>query len=129
MPEPIDVRPIIDSHTDTEFGRYDVEPFAVEGNAYYWYMRAVYWKREANRKEGVQSTMEFQEKSHMTPTGVITLSSIDLAIVKGYLAPKLHANGQSLALKISAIKHVRTVTNCGLKEAKDYVETLEKINP
>ena len=128
MAEPIDVRVSIGSHTDTEFGRYDAEPFEVEGNAYYWYKRAVYWKREANRKEGVQSTMEFQEKSHMTPTGVITLSSIDLAIVKGYLAPKSYANGQT-TLKISAIKHVRTVTNCGLKEAKDYVETLEKINP
>ena len=27
-------------------------------------------------------------------------------------------------IKINAIKHVRTVTGCGLKEAKDFVDAL-----
>ena len=50
-----DERRSIPSHTDTEFGRYDAEPFPTEGNAYYWYTRACYWKRTANRNEGVHA--------------------------------------------------------------------------
>ena len=115
-----DTKPMIGSHTPTEFGIYDAEPFPVKHNAYGWYIRAVYWKREANRKEGVQHTMEFTDKSEQK-NGKITLSATDLAIVQGYLKP----SGEYYSHKIDAIKHVRTVTMCGLKEAKDYVETLE----
>jgi hypothetical protein len=120
MPETIDTKPVIGSHTDTEFGRYDAEPFPVEGNAYFWYQRAVYWKREANRKDGVQATMEFKEKSVMHDDGQIVLSHYDLEIVKNHIA-----NGN----KINAIKHVREVTMAGLKESKDYCDVLAATMP
>jgi hypothetical protein len=121
--ETIDTKPIIGSHTPTDFGKYDTEPFPVEGNAYYWYQRAVYWKREAHRKEGVQQTMEFQEKSYAESiAGVtkITLSPYDLEVVKN------HIKGGN---KIAAIKHVREVTMAGLKEAKYYCDALAETIP
>ena len=118
----IDEKPMIGSHTMTEFGIYDAEPFPVEGNAYYWYIRAVYWKRESGRKEGVQSTIDFEQKSTYTFDG-ICLSPLDMGIVKNYLNPN-GPNGPGFGNKINAIKHVRTVTGCGLKEAKDFVDAL-----
>src|ERR1039458_3395760 len=81
MPEPVDQKPVINSHTQTEFGLYDAEPFPVEGNTYYWYLRAVYWKCEANRKDGVQTTMEFTQKSRQETGGKIVLSLEDMKIV------------------------------------------------
>ena len=123
----IDEKPMIGSHTMTEFGIYDAEPFPVEGNAYYWYIRAVYWKRESGRKEGVQSTIDFEQKScpdHAYSTYTygegVSLSPLDMGIVKNYL----NLNGPGFGNKINAIKHVRTVTGCGLKEAKDFVDAL-----
>jgi hypothetical protein len=126
MTEPIDTLPIIGSHTATECGIYDAEPFPVEGNAYYWYIRAVYWKREANRKEGVQQTMDFTEKSNAVYGGplvgdIITLAPHDLKIVKDFITGPMNGGFTN---KINAIKYVRTVAGCGLKEAKDYVNSL-----
>lgn len=115
MAEPIDLRASIDSHTDTDFGKYDVEPYPVSGNAYYWYQRAVYWKREANRKEGIQQTMEFKEKSVQHPNGSIVLSPSHSQVVKYYILS---------GFQINAIKAVRDFTMCGLKEAKDYCDIL-----
>jgi hypothetical protein len=57
---PINERWSISSHTRTEHGVYDDEPFPIEGTAYYWYLRAVYWKREVHRNEGVQKVMSFE---------------------------------------------------------------------
>jgi hypothetical protein len=115
----IDQAVSVNSHTPTDFGKYDEEPFPVEGNAYYWYLRATYWKRQANRNEGVQATMDFQEKSVAVYEGgfaKITLSQKDLSVVKEFIK----------AGQISdAIKKVRDVTTAGLKESKDYVDSLK----
>jgi hypothetical protein len=107
----------VSSHTRTEHGVYDDEPIATEGNAYYWYMRAVYWKHLAHRKEGVQAAMNFEEKSAVVD-GQIILSPADLKIVKSQL------DGLNPVKILAAIKYVRTITGCGLKEAKDYLEAL-----
>lgn len=114
-----DTKPMIGSHTTTEFGLYDAEPFPVEGNAYYWYIRAVYWKRMANRKEGVQGTMEFVEKSHVVydgPNPHFHLSSTDLYDVKNFI---------KVGQVINAIKRVREVTNSSLVDSKEYVDSLK----
>ena len=124
MPETIDERPVIGSHTKTEFGIYDSEPFPVEGNAYYWYIRAVYWKREANRREGVQATLEFDSTSKQTVSGGIVLSAADMKTVMGYLTTK---GPGGYVQTINAIKHVRGVTLCGLVQAKDFVDKLIKL--
>lgn len=121
----IDQAVSVNSHTPTDFGKYDEEPFPVEGNAYYWYLRATYWKRQANRNDGVQATMDFTEKSYAESVGTsgeyvqIHLSSTDRKIVHDYLT-KTTSNG--FHDKILAIKHVRSVANCGLTAAKDYVD-------
>ena len=104
----------------TEHGVYDDEPFETCGNAYWWYQRAVYWKRAAHRMEGQQQTMNFEEKSK-TVNSVIQLSAHDLIIVKGFLVQTL---GSTFGNKIAAIRYVREVAGCGLKEAKDYVDNL-----
>jgi hypothetical protein len=106
---PINERRSISSHTPTEHGVYDDEPFPTEGLAYYWYQRAVYWKREAHRSEGTQQTMNFEEKH------VSGMSVNDVKIVRDAIKAQLHIN---------AIKHVRTVTNLGLKEAKDICDQM-----
>ncbi len=109
---PVNERRSICSHTRTEHGVYDDEPFATEGNAYYWYMRAVYWKTLARRNEGQQQVMEF-ESIEVCP-GII-LPSSELKTVRDFIK-----SGQI----INAIKHVRTVTMTGLKESKDFVDKL-----
>jgi len=106
---PINERRSISSHTPTEHGVYDDEPFAVEGLAYYWYQRAVYWKREAHRREGTQQTMNFEE-SH---PGEMTMG--DFKIVRDQI---------KAGMFIGAIKHVRTVTNMSLLNAKDICNKL-----
>jgi hypothetical protein len=106
---PINERRSISSHTLTEHGVYDDEPFPTEGLAYYWYQRAVYWKREAHRSEGVQQKMDFEEKH---PSG---MSLGDLKIVQDYI---------KLGQQIQAIKHVRTVTSMGLIESKTLCDKL-----
>ena len=117
--KPINERRSISSHTLTGHGVYDDEPFETCGNAYWWYQRAVYWKRQAHRSEGQQQTMDFEEKSKMV-NSVIMLTAIDHAIVKNFLKP----DGNGWIDKISAIKHVRTVTGAGLFDSKNYVDNL-----
>jgi hypothetical protein len=51
----------VKSDTRTTFGTYDSEPFPVQGDVTYWYTRAVYWKREAERNTGVQKTIFAQD--------------------------------------------------------------------
>jgi hypothetical protein len=106
---PINERRSISSHTRTEHGVYDDEPFPTEGLAYYWYQRAVYWKREAHRSEGSQQTMDFEEKHSSGMT------MADLKIVRDYIN-----EGE----QINAIKHVRKVTKWGLLESKDLCDKL-----
>jgi hypothetical protein len=112
---PINERRSISSHTVTEHGVYDDEPFPTEGLAYYWYQRAVYWKRTAHRSEGVQQTMSFSEK-HIDVDGVkYEMSFGDMKIVRNYIKQEQF---------IAAIKHVREVTGMGLKDAKDICDKL-----
>ena len=106
---PINERTSISSHTPTEHGVYDDEPFETCGNAYHWYQRAVYWKREAHRNEGQQATMEFDKSS------ANGLSSKDIAIVRNFILQQHH---------IEAIKHVREVTSMGLLEAKNLCDKM-----
>jgi hypothetical protein len=121
-PTPIYQRASIGSHTPTDFGPYDDEPFETSMNAYNWYLHACYWKQKASRNEGTQATMRFeQKKSGIGPDGTIILSDKDLAIVKSHI--KTFLNGGYG--KTNAIKHVRNVVNCGLKEAIDYVNDLD----
>jgi len=108
---PINERRSISSHTLTEHGVYDDEPFPTEGLAYYWYQRAVYWKREAHRSEGIQQTMNFEEK-HFSG-----MSSNDVKIVRDNI---------KAGMFIGAIKHVRTVTSLGLSESKDICDKLRQ---
>ena len=107
--KPINERRSISSHTMTEHGVYDDEPFPTEGNAYWWYQRAVYWKREAHRSEGQQQTMNFEEK-HSSG-----MSANNLMTVRNFIKA-----GQF----INAIKHVRMVTSTSLFEAKELCEKL-----
>jgi len=120
-PTPIYQHASIGSHTPTDFGPYDDEPFETSMNAYNWYLRACYWKQKASRNEGTQATMDFEQKSGIGPNGDIILSDIDLAIVKSHLKTW---QGGALGGTINAVKHVRNVVNCGLKEAKDYIDNL-----
>jgi hypothetical protein len=78
---PINERRSIGSHTKTEHGVYDDEPFETCGLAYYWYQRAVYWKREAHRSEGSQQTMSFEEK-HSSGMTVADLKVVKAAVVE-----------------------------------------------
>ena len=113
---PINERRSISSHTPTEHGVYDDEPFPTEGLAYYWYQRAVYWKREAHRSDGVQQKMNFDSPT----TGVDTatgLCNADLQITRNLIK-----SGQF----INAIKHVRTVSNWGLVESKNLCDQLRQ---
>ncbi len=116
---PINERRSIPSHTDTEFGRYDAEPFPTEGNAYHWYVRACYWKRTANRNEGVQQTLAFEPNLCLSgpqpgPTGR-WMTANDREIVRAFIK-----SGHN----INAIKTVREITALGLKASKDYVDKL-----
>ncbi len=108
---PINERRSINSHTRTEHGVYDDEPFPTEGLTYYWYQRAVYWKREAHRSAGTQETMDFEEK-HSSG-----MRAVDLTVVRNLIK-----NQQ----QINAIKHVREVTALGLKEAKDICDDIRQ---
>src|ERR1035438_7607239 len=116
MPEetrtPINERRSISSHTLTDHGVYDDEPFPTEGNAYHWYQRAVYWKREAHRNEGQQATMDFDKSS-----GNGFMSSGDTAVVRNLISKQR---------QIDAIKHVRTVTTMSLYEAKNLCRSEER---
>lgn len=106
---PISERRSISSHTPTEHGVYDDEPFPTEGLAYYWYQRAVYWKREAHRSEGAQQTMNFEEKYDSG------LTMEDLKTAQNYIKDDKI---------LYAIKHVRSVTCMSLVEAKDLCEKI-----
>src|ERR1035438_5316522 len=114
MPEetrtPINERRSISSHTLTDHGVYDDEPFPTEGNAYHWYQRAVYWKRETHRNEGQQTTMDFDKSS------ASGLSSKDTKIVRDYILEQR---------QIDAIKHVREVTSMGLVDAKNLCDKMK----
>lgn len=115
---PINERVSIDSHTRTEHGLYDDEPFSVSGNAYYWYQRAVYWKRQALRAEGQQKVMDFtaKPKPKVSSLGPKTeLSGYDLSQVREYVY-KHHI--------IDAITYIRTHLNCSLYEAKNLVDEI-----
>src|ERR1700688_1694955 len=117
---PINERRSISSHTLTEHGVYDDEPFAIEGLAYYWYQRAVYWKREAHRNEGIQQTMNFDRPANWQTTGVDTATGIcnaDLQITRNYLKE---------GHLINAIKHIRTVTSLGLVESKNLCNKMRQ---
>ena len=105
--KPINERRSISSHTPTEHGVYDDEPFPTEGLAYYWYQRAVYWKREAHRSEGTQQTMNFEEKH--------SGGMVDLKTVRKYIK-----SGQF----INAIKHIREVTDMDLMDSKELAEKI-----
>ena len=119
MPEetrtPINERRSISSHTLTDHGVYDDEPFPTEGNAYHWYQRAVYWKREAHRNEGQQATMDF-DKSSGNGFSFSFMSSGDTAIVRNLIFKQQ---------QIQAIKHVRTVTTMSLIEAKNLCDKMK----
>lgn len=114
--EPINERRSISSHTPTKHGVYDDGPLAVEGLAYYWYQRAVYWKREAHRNEGVQQTMNFDRPT----TGVDSATGMcnaDLQITRNHIKA-----GQF----ITAIKHVHKVTGWGLVESKNLCDNMRE---
>jgi len=106
---PIHERRSISSHTPTGHGAYDDEPFATEGLAYFWYQRAVYWKREFHRTEGTQQQMNFEEPN---VAGMTTQQWKDVRV---YIKLQRH---------IDAIKFVRECTNLGLKESKDICDKL-----
>ncbi len=112
---PINERRSISSHTVTEHGVYDDEPFPTEGLAYYWYQRAVYWKRTAHRSEGKQETMSFSGEPVDVDGVKYEMSFGDLKIVRNYIKTDQF---------IVAIKHVRTVTSMGLKDAKNLCDKI-----
>ena len=105
---PINERRSISSHTPTEHGVYDDEPFAVEGLAYYWYQRAVYWKREAHRSDGVQQTMNFGPQ-------VPGLTIEDIKTTRSYI---------KAGRFFTAIKHIHKITNMSLVDSKELAKKL-----
>jgi len=134
--ECIDQHDIINSHTQTEYGRYDTdEPLPFESNAYGWYIRACYWKQKFHRNEGIQKAIDFSEtqetrflvqaKKYHIPHGFavpLHVNLDDLMMILKPIFPNTYSN------KINGIKYVRDQSALGLKESKDFVDHFMKWN-
>ena len=128
--ECIDQKPVINSHTQTEYGKYDAdEPLPFESNAYGWYIRACFWKQKFHRNEGIQKAVDFgetqetrflaQAKKYHIPHGFAVPLHVDLDDLMMSLKPtfpNMYAN------KINGIKYVRDQSALGIKESKDFVD-------
>jgi hypothetical protein len=128
--EYIDQKPTINSHTQTEYGKYDAdEPLPFESNAYGWYLRACYWKQKFHRNEGIQQAINFgetqetrflaQAKKYHIPHGSAVPLHVDLDELAAILKPTFPS---TYANKINGIKYVRDQSALGLTESKDFVD-------
>jgi len=126
----VDLRPVINSHTQTEYGKYDAdEPLPFESNAYGWYIRACYWKQKFHRNEGIQMAVDFGKPMPKTskwkrPEALPGFSAVDLDALYNTIRPF----GSPFDNKINGIKQVREVTGMGLKESKDFVDAFMALN-
>jgi hypothetical protein len=117
-PQPTTLRFSVDSHEPCEFGQYDSEPFALVGDAKYWYTRAVFWKRECERKKGFQNSMNFVDEEHGgSHSGLINTDHVN-TLLQGT------GDQSSIGAKIQAIKYVLEVTGWGPKDSKAYVDKI-----
>lgn len=117
----VDTKTVINSHTPTEWGKYDeAEPLPFDANAYGWYLRATYWKQKFHRNEGLQRAIDFGKpvsKWKVPNSG--THGNLDLQTVMNYCTSNQKING---------IKYIREQSGWGLKESKDWIEEFAAIN-
>lgn len=113
---------MIKSDTPSKYGTYDHEVDAREYSEADWYERAVYWKRMFERNNtGQQEKMEFPNAPEPKKYSSFDAHGIKLLMGDFKIVSHFLHEGRT----IDAIKHVRTVTGYGLKEAKYYCDELK----